>query len=290
MKTFNDRSLPDSLTEAAPSVADLLVSSGRLAREDLARIRLKQQDANVAFDTAAVELGIMSRDEVEALLRPPPTAFDGAASSPLSPELVCATAPDNPFATAVYRIRTALALAHRGRRDALVVAIVGTERGEGRTTLAANLAVAFAQMQVRTVLVDADMRHGRLHSMFGLEPTSSLAGALGVHASADVEPPTSASAQDTLSVMSAGSSPNPQALLSTVRFKAVLSNLARRNDVLIFDTPCWTDGADAQLIAAETGLALVCTRFETASKARVQSMVRALARDGVKVLGVPTQR
>ncbi|MDB5826420.1 MAG: putative non-specific protein-tyrosine kinase EpsG-like protein [Variovorax sp.] len=277
----------ESLGANSPlSIGELLVASGRLKREDIARVRHHQLVSKSGFGEAAVELGLVSNDDVRlALARHSNASKVRPVSTGLSPELVCAVLPDHPFATTVFRMRTALFLAHKKKTGPLMVAVVGAERGEGRSLLAANLAVAFAQVGARTIMVDGDMRHPRVHSLFNIANEGGLATALlGDDAYDDGVP---VLAFEALGVMPAGGAANPQKLLSPVRFRSVMARLTPKNDVIVVDSPAWSSGSDAQLIAAETGLALLVTRMHTASRANVQALAQALVRNGTTTLAVP---
>ncbi|CAN5174848.1 polysaccharide biosynthesis tyrosine autokinase [soil metagenome] len=240
---------------SAASGSDLRLTETRLKREDLAGVHQHQ------------------------LLDP------SHLGSSMSAELVCEVQPDHPLADAVYRIRAALLLAHRNKSGPLTISIVGAERGEGRSILAANLAIAFSQLHSRTLLVDADARFGRMHTLFGLPNTGGLARNLAGRG--DLEEGAPAVVRNTLAVLTAGFAANAQELISPMRFGAMMKRLALKNDVIIVDTPAWSVGPDAQLIAAETDVALLVTRLHTASRARLNDLVRALSSAGASVLAVP---
>jgi Mrp family chromosome partitioning ATPase len=128
------------------------------------------------------------------------------------------------------------------------LAIVSPGREEGRTYLAANLAVVFSQLGERTLLIDADMRHPRQHVLFGLPNRGGLSSLLAGRAGADVielvAPLTN------LSVLPAGPQPpNPQELLGRPVFQNFLAELDKEFDVVIIDTPAClrcVDGGPAQ--------------------------------------------
>ena len=202
-----------------------------------------------------------------------------------SPELVCATRPDNALAAAVYRIRSALFLAHKGKTGPLMIAIVGAQRGEGRTVLAANLAIAYAQVGARTVLIDGDMAHGRLHSLFQVRNEGGLARALASRTEVDEGMPVLK--DHDLVLIPSGATGGQQQPLSPSRLKAVIARLALKSDVIVIDTPAWSVGADAQIFAAETGLALAVTRLHKGTRDGYQSLLQALAQGGTSVFAVP---
>lgn len=271
---------------AADSAGAQLLASGRLSADEIVRVQEHQALAESDFAESAVALGLVSADDLRTLLAREQrgTARTGKNQG-LPAELVCVGQPSHPLAIAVYRIRTALFQAHRYKQAPLRIAIVGAERGEGRTFLAANLAVAFAQVGARTLLVDGDLRHGRLHALFNISNDRGMA--LALQGPSDIDRGIAVLAQDPLAVMPVEAEENLQQSMSPARFKSLVSRLARNQDVLIFDTPAWSESADAQLVAAESDFALVVARMHKGSKTQLQSLNQALARCGTTTMAVP---
>jgi len=144
-----------------------------------------------------------------------------------------------------------------------VIAVVSPERKEGRSFVASNLAVLFAQSGLRCLLIDTDMRNPDMHRLFGLPRDHGLSGLLcGTHR---YETFYSLMEMDTLSVLPVGEVPaNPQALLQRPSFSALVEHGARNHDVVILDTPAWNSCDDAQVISkVARGALLVCKKGHT---------------------------
>lgn len=286
----NHRSAGADNSLYAPIAADAagaqLLASGRLSADEIVRVQHHQVLANSDFNASALELGLVSADDLRTILaREQRGAARPGNDQVLPAELVCVGQPSHPLATAIYRIRTALFQAHRDKQAPLRIAVVGAERGEGRTFLAANLAVAFAQVGARTLLVDGDLRHGRLHALFNISNDRGMA--LALQGPSDIDQGIAVLAQDPLAVMPVEAEENLQQSMSPARFKTLVSRLARNQDVLIFDTPAWSESADAELVAAESDFALVVARMHKGSKTNLQSLTQALARSGTTPMAVP---
>lgn len=216
------------------------------------------------------------------------TTRDALGLANACPELVCLNRPQHPFAAAVYRIRAALNAKHNKVRGALVLAVVSPNRADGRSVMAANLAIAFAQVHARTILVDGDLRNGRLHSMFNVGNDGGLARVLASPPGTRQDCVTLEITQLPLALVPTDTSAsNPQALLSGAHFQAIVDELARQSDCVIIDTPAWNLGADAQLIAATAGTALIVARMQRTLKSDLQSMSDALATTNVEAFAVP---
>jgi receptor protein-tyrosine kinase len=165
-----------------------------------------------------------------------------------------------------------------------VLTIVGAERGEGRSYLAANLAIVFSQLGERTLLVDADMREPRQHYLFHLENQYGFSTLLAGRSreEAIVRIPDLAG----LSVLPAGPTPpNPLELLNRLNFDEFMIQMKGAFDVIIVDTPALEIGEDAAMIAVRTGAALAVARTGATRVAAFTDLVQGLMEAGVTVVG-----
>ena len=168
------------------------------------------------------------------------------------------------------------------QRSAL--AITSAERGDGRSYIAANLAVLFSQLGQRTLLIDADMRRPRQHKLFGIENRSGLSGILsGRNAATDIQ---RIEALMDLSVLPSGVlPPNPQELLGRGAFPQMLRDFSTEFDVILIDTPPDYDYADGQTAAARAGAALVVARKDNSHVGAIGNLVDSMKHSGVLVVG-----
>lgn len=133
--------------------------------------------------------------------------------------------------------------------------VVSAGKGDGRSSVAVQLARHFAQMGVRTLLVDADFRSPAVHRTFHLPNQRGLADLL-----AD-RPVQLAAAQENLAVLVAGQvRGDPLELLSRPRLLNFLRAAARPFDVVLIDTPAAEGGPDHEIFAALAGGALLVVR------------------------------
>ena len=142
--------------------------------------------------------------------------------------------------------------------------VTSGQKGDGKTTLAANLAAALAQTSNRTLLIDADLRLPSVHKMFGMgRNTPGLADYL--IGNEDVNQVIIDSGVPGLSLLCAGSPTNsPAELLGTRSMVELLEMLATEFDQIIIDTPPVTHVADALLLARLVdGVALVVRSGKT---------------------------
>jgi receptor protein-tyrosine kinase len=165
-----------------------------------------------------------------------------------------------------------------------VLTIVGAERGEGRSYLAANLAIVFSQLGERTLLVDADLREPSQHFLFHLENQVGFSTLLAGRSREEgiVRIPDLAG----LSVLPAGPTPpNPLELLNRLNFDEFMIQAKGAYDVVIVDTPALSSGEDAAMIAVRTGAALAVARSGSTRVADFANLVQGLMDAGVAVVG-----
>jgi receptor protein-tyrosine kinase len=164
-----------------------------------------------------------------------------------------------------------------------VIALVGPGRGEGRSQLCAELAIAFAQLGRRTLLVDADLRHPRQHVLFTADNQWGLAQTLALGESPYLN---AVEGLPELVVLTAGAlPPNPLELVSHRRFERLISELRRQYDFIVIDTPAVSLYADALQIATVAQRVLMVTRTEATSFQSMKDTLRRLAVTESKILG-----
>ena len=144
--------------------------------------------------------------------------------------------PTSPAAEAYRILRTSIQFLGIDRQTR-IIQITSASAQEGKTTTLANLAAAFANSGLRTVVVCCDLRRPRLHEFFGMDNavgfTSVLLGNVTLSKALQPVP-----AQDRLLVLASGPlPPNPAELLSSSRSAELLRNLAAQADIVLVDCP-----------------------------------------------------
>jgi receptor protein-tyrosine kinase len=274
------------------SIGAILMDIGRLTPEAAERILKVQKESGLRFGDAAIKLGLLTEMDVRFALS---RQFDYPNLAPgdksVSEEVVAAFKPYSPAVERLRALRSQLMLRcfdldDESRGDKRSLAIVSPEQGEGRSFLAANLAVVFSQLGERTLLIDADLRHPRQHELFRLENPSGLSAILSGRANMDEAIQRIPNLLG-LSVLPAGVvPPNPQELLSRPAFSNLLQAAQERFDIVLIDTPDGSRSADVETIVTRAGAALAVSRKHFTSTRRLQSMVDALRQAGSPVVGV----
>ncbi len=268
------------------NIGSLLLDSGKITAPQAEQVLKLQKEEGLRFGEAAVRLGLVSEEDIRQMLA---RQFDYPYLLPgeggLSNELVAAYAPFSPQVENLRALRIQLMLRWLDQTDSTnAIVIVSPGRGEGRSWLAANLAVVFSQMGEHTLLVDADLRNPRQHRLFGVDNRQGLAPLLANR----LEESPLARVPDfrDLTVLPAGPvPPNPQELLCCSTFGQLMHKWVNEFDVVLIDTPAATVSADAQAIAARTGGALLIGRQHHTRLAELAGMHEQLAVVGAKVIG-----
>jgi receptor protein-tyrosine kinase len=274
---------------ATRTLGAILIDGGQLKPEDAERVLQYQKQQNLRFGEAALRLGLISEADIQfALSRQFAYAYlrrTPGEMRPLSDELVAAYQPFSTRVEQLRAIRSQLMLRWFDRaEERQVLTVVGAERGEGRSYLAANLAIVFSQLGERTLLVDADMREPRQHFMFHLENQIGFSTLLAGRSREEAIVRISDLAG--LSVLPAGPTPpNPLELLNRLNFDEFMIQAKTAYDVIIVDTPAMTSGEDAAMIAVRTGAALAVARSGSTRVAAYTDLVQGLMDAGVAVVG-----
>ena len=155
---------------------------------------------------------------------------------------------------------------------------------EGKTINVTNLAIALAQNDYKTIIVDADMRKPRVHKIFSLGNDKGLS--VHLTGNADIQDVVFATEIPNLSVIPCGPIPPfPNELVSGARFKALIESLKGQYDYVIVDSPPGIV-ADAMVIASVVDGVVVVVRSGMTSRRHLKMFFEQMQQANSKVLGV----
>ncbi len=274
-----------SRTGAGLLMGVILVDAGRLTEPEVEQILTFQRERGGRFGETGQALGLLTEEDVRFALS---VQFDYpylAPESKLSHDLVAAYHPNSTQVEELRALRSQLMLRWfsigTGRNG---LAVVSAGRKDGRSYLAANLAIVFSQLGERTLLIDADLRTPRQHKLFSLGERAGLSDV--IVGRAGLEAITAIPGLSSLSVLPAGTiPPNPQELLGRSEFSSLLAAFGEDFGVMIIDTPAASNCADAQTVAARAGAALMVARQNTSSIPQLARFTRSLREFGVTLVG-----
>lgn len=174
------------VSEESKKVGHLLREAGKLTIADAGRVLEAQKTENLRFGEIAIRLGFINElDLRQALSQQFSIPIIAPDDAHFSADLVAAYRPAGSQIEQLRTMRGQLMLRwfSKGNR-ALVVA--GIDAGDGASYLAANLAVVFSQLGERTLLIDADLRRPRQHTLFNLGNRPGLSDFLAGRCDASV--------------------------------------------------------------------------------------------------------
>ncbi|MCA9247239.1 MAG: CpsD/CapB family tyrosine-protein kinase, partial [Planctomycetales bacterium] len=184
-----------------------------------------------------------------------------------------------------YRaVRTALYFSTRGEEHT-VFQVTSPNAGDGKTTLASNLAISFAQTGDRTLLIDADLRKPRVHRLFALDAENGLAAV--IDGAVDVADAIVESAVPGLHLLPAGKTPrNPAELLTKPRFQELINLVRDQYDYVIVDTPPLLAVTDPCVVAPRVDGVLLTIRITKQGRPQAERAKAILSSLKTKLLGV----
>lgn len=175
---------------------------------------------------------------------------------------------------------------HHVRQGRRALAVCATQPDVGCTAVAVNLAVSLAQVGVKTLLIDADMRQPAVADHIApSRPVAGLAQYLQDEdlIAADV---IQENVLPNLSVLYAGgAASSPQELLARGRFKTLIDNCLRDYDITIIDTPASNSSADARRIASVAGYAMMVVGKNKSYVHDVEVLIEELRADRTTMIG-----
>lgn len=268
-------------------LGEILAGTRGLKPEQIKHALEYQRAEGVRFGEAVVALGYCTpQDVVWALAQQFHYPYNPEQDGGHNEELVMANAPFSEQVEPFRDLRAQLmagVLDHPGRRSAL--AIVSPNVGDGKSFIAANLAVAFSQVPGRTLLVDADLRTPRLHALFGITNETGLSSILVGRSEPNLVKPVAH--LPNLYLLPAGPvAPNPAELLHRPAFGLLLAELLNKFDHVIVDTPAASHGADARMVATRCGASLVVGRKNHSSLPALQKLAAQLGKANIRQAGL----
>jgi receptor protein-tyrosine kinase len=286
-------------------IQDALVLLFNLSNEAVESINESMRSLHVRFADAALHTGAISQEQLDDALvwirrravkqeggiieqvlrrkvsqRREIVVWEGPKLNP-SDQLIVAHDPNHPHSEAIRSLSTELLMRTRNVGGG-VIALLSPCAAEGRSQLAAELAIAFAQLGRRTLLVDADLRRPRQHVLFDAENDTGLAQALeGTAVRLNGIEGLPQMALLTSGVLP----PNPLELLSGTRFDQLTVEWRRNFEYVILDTPPVAQSSDAIAVAGAVGNVLVLSRADVTPFSALKEMARKLQTTHARTLG-----
>lgn len=204
-------------------------------------------------------------------------------------EIITFTSPKSSVSEVFRTLRTNIQFMNVNNKLKSVL-VTSTVPGEGKSWVAANLAITFAQAGKKVVLVDADMRRGRQHKLFEVKNDKGLSNYLilsvddSINNLADYIQETLI---DNLYIMTAGIvPPNPSELLTSQKMSDLIRELESLADIVIFDGTPSTIVTDAIILSRFVGSTVIVASHKNTKIEQLKQVKRNIENVGGKIAGV----
>jgi receptor protein-tyrosine kinase len=255
-----------------------------LSAEMIATIGESQKTMGVDFCETALRLGMASAEDVAAA-RNQQQGISRIQRKRLVPgnELMLVRDPYSRHSEKIRALRTSLLLRRGQAGQADCLALLSPSAGEGRSHLAAELAIAFAQLGQPTLLVDADLRQPSQHLLFRTDYQQGLADALAHGAEPFLHP---VDGVPQLSLLTAGSpQPNPLELLTDGRLEQMIETWRSAFTFVVMDTSPCDRYSDGLAVASMIGRVLIVARAHHTTYRNTNDLLRGLSATQSQILG-----
>ena len=191
--------------------------------------------------------------------------------------------PHSPVSEAMRAVRTSLQYGVPADQLRSIL-VTSPEAGDGKSTLASNLAIALASSGKRVLLIDGDLRNSAMHEIFGVNNERGFANLLHGDDGGEIRVQRTNIAR--LSLLPAGPAPvNPCELLNHPTLGEMLRELYQQYDHVVIDSPPVTRVDDARILAAMCDCTILVARAEKTSQAALRASVDRLADVGAVIIG-----
>ena len=210
-------------------------------------------------------------------------------------ELIVDKDPKSPISEVFRTLRANIQFMNT-KKKSKVVLITSTVEGEGKSWIAANLAVTFAQAGKLALLIDADMRKGRQYDMFNIKAkpgiSNYLSGIINENKEKnedeinDIENYIQETQIKNLYVIPSGDvPPNPSELLLSHKMKEVIKKLKEQCDVIIVDGTQCDLIADSLVLARLADTTIITTAYKQTKKENLRKVIEKIINVGGKNIG-----
>ena len=170
-------------------------------------------------------------------------------------------------------------------KDSKCIGVVSPERGDGKSSVSINLAISFAQINKKVIIVDCDLRLPTIASKLGIEAKPGLSNFLSGNQDSE-QPLIRRSSEYGIDIMTAGDiPPDPTALITSRQMDAFIKLLKKYYDYIILDFPPATIVSDAASVSRIVDGYLIVIRHNSSEFSKINETLRQMDFADAKILG-----
>ena len=168
--------------------------------------------------------------------------------------------------------------------QAKTILVTSPMPGEGKSTLASNLALAIAQAGQKTIILDCDFRKSVQHNIFGVDGKRGISNV--ITGNMTLNEAIQAGPVENLHILTSGTDvPNPSELLNSTAFEKLLNELCQKYDRVLIDSPPVLPVADSHILGATCDISILVLRAEKTTRKAGQAARDILMSVGSHLLG-----
>jgi capsular exopolysaccharide synthesis family protein len=242
----------------------------------------------IAFLLESIDQSIKTPEDAQKTLNLPSLGIISQVSlkdKKIPPELISVKSSLSPITEAYRCLRTNILFSNPDTRKKTIV-VTSACPSEGKTTIATNLAIVFAQLGEKTILVDADFRHPKLHEIFKVPRIEGITEML-VDNRDDYTSNVHPTEVPNLDILVCGAiPPNPSELLGSKRMEKFIDGLCNIYDKVIFDTPPVLAVTDSVILSSKVDATILVIKADYTHKKSILRTKELISSVESKILGV----
>ena len=192
--------------------------------------------------------------------------------------------PKSPISEAYRSLRTSLMYSGINKKSRVIL-VSSSGPGEGKTTTIANLAITYANLGKKTLLVDSDLRRPVIHKMFNLDKTPGFTSVLSKNSK--INEVIQKTNIDNLDIITAGVvPPNPSELLDSNIMKDFINKVREEYEIILFDSPPLIAVTDAYVLLKHIDQFILVVRAGLAERGALDRVLVAINNSNFTISGV----
>ena len=209
---------------------------------------------------------------------------DNSSIKKMQRRLITQEDPKSPISESYRGLRTSL-MYDENNKDCNIILVSSPGPGEGKTTTVANLAITYANLGKKTLLIDSDLRKPVLHSVFNIDKTPGLT----TYLTGDLpyKKIINKTEVDNLYIITSGIiPPNPSEMIDSKKMNDFINSVSKEYDIILFDSPPLIAVTDAFVLMKHINQFILVVRSGISEKGALDRVINTTHQAGMVITGV----